>query len=226
MISVPLLGDIKADGLTPMELTKRIEKEYLPYIKTPHVSVVVTAINSYKVFVIGGGASGLPSGAGGGGSSSGVISLKRSTTLLQLLAQIGSQGADLKSAYVQRSGKKMPVDFMKLINDGDSSQDILLKRDDIIFLPPDLENRIKVVGAVKSPGVFPYVKGMTTLDAVLLAGGFTEFASQNSVEVIRQEGGDVKKFDVRLKEVIRGGDGGNNLPLKPGDMVSVKTGLF
>jgi polysaccharide export outer membrane protein len=220
MISVPLVGDIKADGMTPAQLKEYLEKEYLKYIKAPTVSVVVTAVNSFKVYVVGGGVS-------AGGSSSGAISLKRNTTLLQLLAELGSlQGADLKSAYILRAGKKLQVDFMKLINNGDVSQDVDLRRDDVIFIPPDLENRIKVVGAVKNPGIFPYMKGMTALDAVLSAGGFTEFASQNNVEIVRQEGGQVKNIQVRLKDVIKNGDLKKNVPLNPGDMVSVKTGIF
>jgi len=221
LISVPLIGDIKADGMTPDQLKAYLEKEYLKYIKEPNVSVIVTAVNSFKVFVVGGGVT------AGSGTSSGAIALKRNTTLLQLLAQLGSlQGADLKSAYILRSGKKLPVDFMKLIDNGDVSQDVDLHRDDVIFIPPNLENRIKVVGAVKNPGLFPYIKGMTALDAVLSAGGFTEFASQNSVEIIRQEGGQVKSIEVKLKDVIKGGDISKNVPLKPGDMISVKSGIF
>jgi len=221
LISVPLVGDVKADGMTPDQLKEFLEKEYSKFIKAPNVSVIVTAVNSFKVFVVGGGV------AAGSGSSSGAIVLKRNTTLLQLLAQLGSlQGADLKSAYVQRAGKKMPVNFMRLIENGDASQDIDLHRDDVIFIPPDLENRIKVVGAVRNPGLFPYVKGMTALDAVLSAGGFTDFASQNSVVIVRQEGGETKNIEVRLKDVIKGGDLSKNVPLKPGDMVNVKSGIF
>lgn len=215
-ISLPLLGDILVDGMTPMALKANLEKDYQKYVKSPNVSVIVTAINSLKVFV-----------SGGGVQTSGAVALKRSTSLFQLLSQFGSmQGADLKNAYLQRDGRKMPVNFQKLVFEGDGTQDIILKRGDIIFIPPDVENKIKVVGAVKNPGLFPFVKGMTALDAVLGAGGFTEFASQNSVEVVRQEGSEIKRMEVRLKDVIRDGDMHKNLPLKPGDMVSVKTGLF
>ncbi len=220
LISVPLVGDVKAEGMTPAQLKEHLEKEYMKFIKTPTVSVVVTAVNSFKVYIIGGG---IATGSG----SSGAISLKRNTTLLQLLAQMGTlQNADLKSAYISRAGKKLKVDFMKLITDGDVSQDAELKRDDIIFIPPDLVNRIKVVGAVKNPGMFPYVKGMTALDAVLSAGGFTEFARQNSVEIVRQEGSEVKNIEAKLKDVIKDGDLSQNVYLKPGDMINVKSGIF
>jgi|WetSurMetagenome_2_1015567.scaffolds.fasta_scaffold00012_114 polysaccharide biosynthesis/export protein len=232
MISAPLVGDVKADGLTPAELKAQLEKQYSKFIKSPIVSVIVTAVNSFKVYIVGGGVSGGTSAGpanstGGGSGSSGVISLKRNTTLLQLLAQLGSlQGADLKSAYILRKGNKMNIDFMKLINEGDSSQDVQLKRDDVIFIPPDLMNRIKVVGAVRTPGIIPYVKGMTALDAVLSVGGFTEFASQNNVVIVRQEGSEVRNIEVRLKDVLRDGDLGKNVSLKPGDIVNVKSGIF
>ncbi len=229
MISVPLLGDVKADGITPSQLKARLEKAYKKYIKTPTVSVIVTAINSFKVYVIGGGVtvSGGAPGTVTTSSSSGAISLKRSTTLLQLLAQLGSlQNADLHSAYLMRGGKKMRVDFMKLVNNGDVTQDVDLKRDDIIFIPANLADRIKVVGAVRTPGIFPYVKGMTALDAVLSAGGFTEFASQNSVVVVRQEGTGTKNIDAKLKDVIKDGEVDKNVLLQPGDLVNVKSGIF
>ena len=220
LISVPLVGDIKVEGMTPAQLKEYLEKEYVKFVKTPTVSVVVLAVNSFKIYVIGGGIA-------VNNSSTGVITLKRNTSLLQLLAQLGTlQNADLRGAYILRDKKKLQVDFLKLINNGDITQNVDLKRDDVIFIPSDLTNRIKVVGAVKNPGIFPYVKGMSALDAVLSAGGFTEFASQNGVIVVRQEDGEAKNIEVRLKDVIKGGDASKNIPLKPGDMVSVKSGIF
>ena len=152
--------------------------------------------------------------------------MRRNTTLLQLLAQLGSlQNVDLNNSFILRNGQKLNVDFYKLVVKGNVSQDIQLKPNDIIFFPDNFEKRIKVVGAVKNPGIIQYTEGITALDAILTAGGFTEFAKQNNVIVVRKEGNEVKNIEVRLKDVING-DISKNLPLKPGDLVTVKTGIF
>jgi protein involved in polysaccharide export with SLBB domain len=66
---------------------------------------------------------------------------------------------------------------------------------------------------------------MTALDAVLGAGGFTEFASQNGVLVSRKEGDGTQNYKVKLKDVING-DITKNFLLRPGDVVTVKTSWF
>ncbi len=231
MISVPLIGDVKASGLAPQDLKKILEKGFLNFVKAPTVSVIVTAVNSFKVYVFGGGVgAGVASGASiasGGTVSSGVITLRRNTSLMQLLAQLGSMSnADLNNAYVLRDAKKQNVDFFKLMVAGDISQDIQLRPNDMIFLPDNFEKRIKVVGAVRTPGVIPFKEGMTALDAVLNSGGFTEFAKQNDVVIVRKEGKVVSNLEAKLKDVIKDGDISKDVTLKAGDMVIVKTGIF
>jgi polysaccharide export outer membrane protein len=219
MLSVPLVGEIKAAGVTPAELKAVLEQEFSRFNKAPTVSVIVTEVNSFKVFLLGEGITRT--------SSSGVITLKRKTSLLQFLSQLGSlKGADLNNAYVLRDGKKLSTNFSTLINNADVVQDIALRPNDIIVIPETVEQRIKVVGEVKTPGLVPFAEGMTALDAVLIAGGFTNFASQNSVVVVRREGKEVKEIEARLKDVMKGGDLSKNVPLRPGDLITVKSSVF
>ena len=232
MLSMPLVGDVKAAGMTPLELKKSLEKELGRYVKAPVVSVIVTAINSFKVYVFGDGAqrvlsNGTALGAVSvGPSSSGQITLRRHTTLLQLLAQLGSlSDIDLANAYLLRNGAKLPVNFDQLMKNGDYSQDIALVSNDVIYLPGGYSNRIRVAGAVRTPGCIPYAEGMTALDAVLSAGGFTEFASENDVLVVRREGSEATKINVKLKDVMNGKKA-KNVFLKPGDIVMVNSGIF
>ncbi len=235
MISIPLVGDEKAAGYTPQELKKNLEKDLARFVKAPTVSVIVTAINSFKVYILGEGvtrmpgvAGGAPGAAGGNGAAGGTgqITLRRNTTILQLLAQLGPlNDIDFRNAYLLRSGKMMDVNFENLVMNGDISQDAKLEPNDIVYLPGGFNSRIRVTGAVRTPGVFPYSAGMTALDAVLSAGGFTEFASPNSVLIVRKEGNTTKNIDVKLKDVMNGNISKNVL-LKPGDIVTVKTGIF
>ena len=235
MISIPLIGDVKAEGKTPQALKASLEKELKRYVKAPVVSVTLTAINSFKVYVFGDGVSRTAGGggdpAGGapavtGASTSGQITLRRNTTLLQLLAQLGSlSNVDLPNAYLLRAGKKVAVHFEQLVGKGEYSQDVKLEPNDTIYLPGGFTNRIRVTGAVRTPGAIPYGEGMTTLDAVLAAGGFTEFASQNNVLVVRKEGEMIQNHKVRLKDVMNG-ELDKNFQLKPGDVLIVKTSWF
>lgn len=237
VISVPFVGEAKAAGLTPQELKAELEKEFSAFIKVPTVSVVVTQVNSFKVYMFGAGIHGgssesasVQSGASTGpstGASSGVITLRRETSLIQLLSQVGfNKNADLRKAYLMRAGKKLNIDFYKLVNNGDTSQDVQLRPNDVIFVPENMEQSIRVVGAVRSPGILPFSDGMTALDAVLGSGGFNEFASQNNVTVVRKEADQIKNIRVKLKDVINDGDVSKNLALQPGDIVSVSTSLF
>lgn len=234
MISMPLIGDVKAEGKTPQALKVALEKELKRYVKAPVVSITLTAINSFKVYVFGDGVSRTPGGggdvAGGGGAtapaSAGQITLRRNTTLLQLLAQLGSlSNVDFPNAYLLRAGKKVAVNFEQLVGKGDYSQDIRLEPNDTIYLPGGFTNRIRVTGAIRTPGAIPYSEGMTALDAVLAAGGFTEFASQNNVRVARKEGDAIKKYRVRLKDVMNG-ELDKNFSLKPGDVLTIETSWF
>ncbi|RPI77865.1 MAG: sugar ABC transporter substrate-binding protein [Desulfobacteraceae bacterium] len=232
MISLPLAGDVKASGISPQDLKKRIEKELGRYMKVPVVSVIVTAVNSFKVYVFGDGfaKTSAEKRSGDTGSAaasvSGQITLRRNTTLFQFLIQTGSLGnIDAQNAYIVRDGKKLAVDFEQLLGNGDFSQDIKLVANDIIYLPGGFNNRIRIAGEVKTPCVIPYAESMTALDAVLSAGGFTDFASRNSVLIVRKEGKNVKIIEVKIKDVINGA-ASKNIFLKPGDIVTVKQSWF
>jgi polysaccharide export outer membrane protein len=231
MISFPLVGDVKAAGLSPQDLKIELENKLAKFVKAPTVSVIVTAVNSFKVYVLGDGVSGGsaigPSAGGAAGTVSGVVTLRKNTSLMQLLAQLGPlRGADLDSAYLLRSGKRLGNDFYKLAVKGDLSQDIQLQPEDVLFIPDNFDKRIMVVGAVKTPNIIPYREGLTALDAILYAGGFTEFASRNDVLVVRRNGGTVKNIEARLKDVMKDGDISKDVALEPGDLIIVKTSIF
>lgn len=87
-------------------------------------------------------------------------------------------------------------------------------------------SRVRVTGAVKQPISIPYRQGMTVLDAVLAAGGATEFAAPEKSELFRKEGDATRSYPVRLDRIIGRGDLSTNFPVAPGDVITVPERLL
>jgi polysaccharide export outer membrane protein len=88
-------------------------------------------------------------------------------------------------------------------------------------------SRVRVTGAVRSPISIPYRQGMTVLDAVLAAGGTTEFAAPDRTELYRRsEGGATQAYAVQLQKILQQGDLSNNYPVQPGDVITVPQRAF
>jgi len=88
-------------------------------------------------------------------------------------------------------------------------------------------SRVRVTGAVRSPISMPYRQGMTVLDAVLAAGGTTEFAAPDRTELYRHnEAGATQAYAVRLEKILQQGDLANNYPVQPGDVITVPQRAF
>jgi polysaccharide export outer membrane protein len=127
-ISVPLINDVQAAGLTPMELRESITEKLKKYIADPRVTVVVTAMNSRRVFV------------SGEVVHTGAIPLLPNMTMLQALAAAGfTQFANLKGIYVLRmeNGKqvKLPFNYKEVIKGNHPEQNIMLKPGDTVVVP-------------------------------------------------------------------------------------------
>lgn len=83
-------------------------------------------------------------------------------------------------------------------------------------------SRVRVTGAVRQPVSIPHRQGMTVLDAVLQAGGTTEFAAGNRTRLYRKQAdGAVQTLEVRLDQILRRGELESNFELRPGDVITV-----
>jgi polysaccharide export outer membrane protein len=128
-ISLPLLNDVQAAGLTATQLAGQITTRLKKYIDEPRVTVVVTQVNSRRYFVLG--EVGRP----------GSFSLLPNMTVLQALSTAGgfSQFANPKNIYVLRieNGKqsKLPFNYREVIKGRNAEQNILLKPGDTIVVP-------------------------------------------------------------------------------------------
>lgn len=86
--------------------------------------------------------------------------------------------------------------------------------------------RVRVTGAVRTPRSMPHRQGMTVLDAVLEAGGVTEFASPNRSRLFRKTKEKTEVFSIELGDILRKGRLETNLLLAPGDVITVPERLF
>jgi polysaccharide export outer membrane protein len=128
-ISLPLLNDVQAAGLTPAQLAAQITDSLKKYVTNPQVTVIVTTINSQRVYILG------------EVTRPGAFPLLPNMTVLQALSSAGgfTQFAREKSIYVLRTedGKqvKHPFNYKDVVNGKNSDQNIVLKAGDTIVVP-------------------------------------------------------------------------------------------
>ena len=127
-ISLPLIQDVQAEGLTVLWLKNEITRRFSEYLEHPRVTVIVNQINSY---------------------------------------------------------------------------------------------RVSVLGRVVRPGVYPITGTTTLIEAISMAGGFTEWANRRKITVITTEKGEEKKIIVNYKKIASGKDPSHNVVLKRGDTIIV-----
>jgi len=89
-------------------------------------------------------------------------------------------------------------------------------------------SRVRVTGAVRQPVSVPFRPGMTILDAVLAAGGLTEFASPDRSELYRKtgDGEQTSMHKIRLDRILNRGDLATNYTVAPGDVITVPERMF
>lgn len=128
-ISLPLLDDVQAAGLTATALTANLTERLKKFISDPQVTVIVTQVNSQRIYITG------------EVNRGGIVPLEPGMTVLQGLASAGgfTAFANVKKIYVLRkeNGKqvKFPFNYKEAIKGKDASQNILLQPGDTIVVP-------------------------------------------------------------------------------------------
>jgi polysaccharide export outer membrane protein len=127
-ISLPLLDDVQAAGLTPMQLGASIKEKLKKYISDPRVTVVVSAMNSQRIYVLG------------EVTHTGAMPLMPHMTMLQALSSAGfTQFANLKGIYLLRTQDgqqtKIRFNYKDAIKGKDTQQNIVLRPGDTIVVP-------------------------------------------------------------------------------------------
>jgi polysaccharide export outer membrane protein len=129
MISLPLLNDVKAAGLTPMELRDALTKKLVEFVPAPEIAVIVTEVRSFVISVIG------------QVTKPGRYDLKGSTTIVEALAMAGGfkEFADRSHVAVIRTEngaqKRIPFDYDRVAAASRPQPNFPLRPGDIVVVP-------------------------------------------------------------------------------------------
>lgn len=211
-ISLQLLGEVQAGGMTVDELATALTDQYGKTIRGALVTVGVKEIRSRAIFFVGGVA------------RTGPMQLTQDLTLLQALSLAGGLTplADSEAAFVLRGADSIPVDLVKLTQKGDSTHNLRLQPGDTIVIP--VADVVYVQGEVRSPGAQKFTKELTMLKALAQAGGFTPMAAPKRISVIRGAGLKKENLRVNVEDMMK--ESAPDMPLRPGDIVIVSQRLF
>jgi polysaccharide biosynthesis/export protein len=217
-IQFPLIGSVQVAGKTSEELRAFLQQELALYLKEPKVTVQVVFPGSIRYYLLG------------QFTSPGLKYSDRPLRLLEALSLGGSillERASLRTSYVVRGGKRLPIDFRRLVLDGDLNQNIKLRAGDLILVPDKTSEQAFLFsgasGSNARGGVVPFVNGRLTLLQALAQSGFGyRDESQGRLSatfVIRSEGDRGELFVVDADRILKGEAAA--FELVPGDVIYV-----
>lgn len=213
-----LLPGIDVAGKTTQQVQTELETQLAKYYKQPQVAVTLRDAVSQRVWVLG------------RLNAPGIYALKQPMRVLDAISQAGGlftsrftgtteELADLKHSFLIRRGQMLPVDFEKLVRQGDMTQNIYLEPDDYVYLPSALTNEVYVLGAVMEPRPIGFMSDMNLMSALGRGLGIRPDADLRNVSIIRGSLTEPKIATVNALDVMTGKAG--NFALEPGDIVFV-----
>jgi len=231
-ITLPLIGRVKAGGLTVEQLEAELNTRFKEFIQEPQISVTITEFRSQPVSVFG------------AVTKPGIVQLRGRQTLYEVLSMAGgpsdNAGSILTVTRPRRSGE-IPLPGVKVDPTGQFSsvelnvQEILegknpaanieVKPYDIISVSEGSSNMIYVVGDVMHAGGFTLggQRNVSVLKAVSLAGGLGHTAKSEKARVIREVPGEPKPVEiaVNIQQILSGK--AKDIELGPNDVLVVPT---
>ena len=226
--SFPLIGRIKAGGLTLRAFEDDLKRQLSDgYFKNPSVSVSVEQYRSQRVFVMGevrqpgpvaltGGmtliealaraGSTLPTASGEvsivrAESRTGAAGLPQSLSGLPPFPGTAPATPDGPLKADPEGGSEIFRASIRDLESGTLSQNLQLRDGDTIFVPR--AESVYVFGHVKNPGAYGVQKTTMVLQALSLAGGLTENAAMNRIQIIRIENGQKRELKVKVTDKVR-----------------------
>ncbi|MDY6823469.1 MAG: SLBB domain-containing protein [Thermodesulfobacteriota bacterium] len=191
-IRFPLIGEIQASEKSVSDLSELIEQKLADgYIINPQVSIIITEYRSRKATILG------------QVNKPALYELRGRTTLLELISKAEGLTKEAGTyAYVKRkpgngenvnpergvlpgddNERVIQIDLNALVEGGDTTQNILIKDGDSVFIPE--MKKVYVTGEVKRSGAYAWEEGLTVIRAITNAAGFTDKASSTNIKIIR-----------------------------------------
>lgn len=213
-----LLPGLDVWGLTLAETKALLERELARYLRSPHVGITLRGVQSKRVWVLG------------RLNTPGIYPLTAPMTVVESVAMSGGlfasrmsgtteELADLHHSFLVRGGAMLPVDFYALLKRGDTSQNIYLQADDLIYLPSSLSKEVSVLGAVNMPRTVGFMDQMSLLTAIASAKGTAPKAYLSHVAIVRGPLTAPSIATVDLNAILTGK--APDLMLEPRDIVYV-----
>ena len=218
MVYYNLAGGVHAEGLTQQDFSKKLTEALKRDYTRPILNMSLVEVRSRRYWILG--RVGRP----------GIFPLRQPTTLLEAISQSGGMStsrlsgttqelADLSNSIVVRNGDILPVNFAKLIKEGDTSQNIYLRNNDFIYLPSSTSSSVQLLGAVAVPQAVPYRDTLSIVDCLAQGRGATKDAHLSEVVIIRGTFQKPTAAIVNFGDIVSGK--ATNVLLQPGDIVWV-----
>jgi protein involved in polysaccharide export with SLBB domain len=184
MINYLEATNVLATGLTIDELRAKLDEALGQYRRAPRTMITPISFKSKKYYMLGKVA------------TKGVYTLDRPLTVLEAVARAhGFENglvdrniidlADFQRSFLMRDGQRIPLNFEKLFQEGDLTQNIAVEPGDYLFFPSTSMKEVYVVGEVRLPGPVTYTSDLSIIGAIAARGGYTDRAYKARVVVVR-----------------------------------------
>lgn len=220
-VSYFLIGQLRIADRTMEEIRDEIEKRLAEYIVNP------------KVIVLGKNFIGNAASVLGAVNQPGQKTINPGDRITDLLAKAGGfmyilgdntsedsrLMADLSGAYLSRHGKNQDIDMVRLLDQGDMSQNVMLLKGDLLFIPYTKRANVYALGEVANPTVIHFREDLTLLDVIAHAGGLNKTTYKDEICIIRGSLKDPEVIRLHYPSILNGTE--TNRLLMAGDIVYV-----
>lgn len=201
---LPIIGIVKLADLNLEDATNLIEKKLASYLRSPIVTLSPQTVSGYY-FTIAGRVN---------KPGNYTVSIGQ-TKMLDAFALSGGfqtgnfhgdtvELADLDNAYIKRNGKKLPVDFKKLVYEGDDLNNIPIVNGDYIYVPSTMSGSIIFLGEVGSNTYVGFSEGMTLLQGLAYVSGLKTESYSRFIRVIRGGTDNTVVYTVDIDKILKG----------------------